>query len=325
MTKLEKAKKAMLSMQRYSWEQGVASQAMLESGEAEWTILLAREAVHRSVEDGRVAIMGNFPGITDPCSNGEPIGFARDTSGEKIFDDKFKKLLEWAMVRAPRNSEGVIYHQESAPEFWVDSFYMLPPFLAYAGKYREAIKQINGWWKALFDVDKKLLSHMWEDDKKIFTRKAFWGVGNGWAMAGMARVVFLLPEKHFAEKQILIERIKTLISSSLVLQRPDSLFHDVLDDKESFVETNFAQMLAYTIYRGILDNWIEKDDQGLEWLEKANAIRSAVNGKVDGFGYVHGVCGAPDFSHHGFAVEGQAFYILMEAMANKLGFTSSDV
>ncbi len=64
MSKLNKVKKAMLAMQRYSWEQGVAAQAMLESDEIEWAILLAREAVHRGVQDGRVAWMGNFPGIS---------------------------------------------------------------------------------------------------------------------------------------------------------------------------------------------------------------------------------------------------------------------
>lgn len=309
----------MMAMQRYAWEQGVAAQAMLESGEIEWATLLAREAVHRGVQDGRVAWMGNFPGITDPCSNGEAIGVVKDVTGDPIFYDAFQKLLQWALVSAPRNETGIIYHQESAPEFWVDSFYMLPPFLAYAGYYNEALKQIDGWWKALFDAQEGLLSHIWHDGEKTFTRKDFWGVGNGWAISGMSRVIAFLPEHLKTEKEVLVNRIKTILKSSVKFQRQDALFHDVINEPNSFVETNFAQMLAYTIYRGIIDKWLCKNEDGIDWLDIADNIRKAANAKVDSYGYVHGVCGAPDFSHQGYAVEGQAFFILMESAATKLG------
>ena len=42
--KIEKVKNAMLSMQRYSWEQGVAVRALMEMGETELVIQLAKEA-----------------------------------------------------------------------------------------------------------------------------------------------------------------------------------------------------------------------------------------------------------------------------------------
>ena len=42
-------------------------------------------------------------------------------------------------------------------------------------------------------------------------------------------------------------------------------------------------------------------------------MRQAVYQKVDQFGLVQGVCGAPNFDHPGTATEGQAFFLLMEA------------
>ena len=42
---------AMLSMQRRAWEQGVASQALLELGENELVILLAKDAVVNQKKD----------------------------------------------------------------------------------------------------------------------------------------------------------------------------------------------------------------------------------------------------------------------------------
>ena len=45
MDKRKKAAMALLCMQRYSWEQGTAMQAFLESGEDEIVLKMAKEAV----------------------------------------------------------------------------------------------------------------------------------------------------------------------------------------------------------------------------------------------------------------------------------------
>jgi hypothetical protein len=66
-------------------------------------------------------------------------------------------------------------------------------------------------------------------------------------------------------------------------------------------------MLAYVIYRGVAGGYLERS-----LLARADAMRDAANGKVDEYGIVQGVCGAPFFSSPGTAAEGQAFYILME-------------
>ena len=43
---VNKVKKAMMSMQRFSWEQGVAAQALLESGgDDDTVILMAKDSV----------------------------------------------------------------------------------------------------------------------------------------------------------------------------------------------------------------------------------------------------------------------------------------
>jgi rhamnogalacturonyl hydrolase YesR len=188
---------------------------------------------------------------------------------------------------------------------------MLPPFLAAAGHYDEAIKQIKGYWKLLYSSEKQLLSHIWQDEKKVFIRKDFWGVGNGWAMAGIARVIKMLPPEMNSDKLELIEMVKILIDSALSYIREDGFFYDVIDNKDTFVETNFSQMLAYTMYRGMTGGWLGK------WYQhRADMIRAAVDTKVDPYGLVQDVCGAPKFSSPGVAAEGQAFYLLMEAAAN---------
>lgn len=310
-TVIEKVKRAALSMQRYNWEQGVLAQAFLESGEKETAILLAVEAAHRQDELGRCAAIGPAFSATDPCAVGEALIYACEQTGDPSLLRARDRLLHWALVDAPRNPGGIVYHLLDAPQFWVDSFYMLPPFLARAGCFSEAMKQIDGYWNALFDPASGLLSHQWDDGRKQFLRKAAWGVGNGWAAAGMARVIALLPPGMDDARKKLIARTNGLIRRVLSLQRPDGMLHDVLDDPSTFPEINCGQMIAYTICRSVQEGWLECD-----LIPAAERIRSTAESQVDRFGFIQNVCGAPTFDGPGMAPEGQAFFILMEAAAS---------
>ena len=310
---IEKVKRAMLSMQRAVWEQGVAMQAMLELGETELVILMAKDAVVRQSRDGRLAMLGEEFALSDACSPGEALLWAANKTGDPVLMKGFEHLLDYVLQSAPRNKDGIIYHFTNIPQVWSDSMYMLPPFLAIAGKYNEAIKQIDGAWSCLWNNDKKLLSHMWDCDKQSFARKDCWGVGNGWSAAGLTRVICSLPDSMQTEKKKLIGYTQDILEGCLTHMRGDGLFHNIVDDARSFIETNLSQMLAYTIYRGVKGEWIDK-----RYIEKADKMRAAANSKIDALGLVQGVCGSPEFDHPGTATEGQAFFIMMEVAYNEL-------
>ena len=305
---LNKVKQAALAMQRHNWEQGVLAQAFLECGDTETAILLAVEGANRQNNEGRCCHIADSTASTDPCAVGEALLFACEQTGDPRLIAAKDRLLDWALHKAPRSPEGIVYHFSNGTEFWVDSMYMLPPFLARAGYYDEALKQLDGYWNALFLPEKGLLAHRWDDAQKQFIRKDVWGVGNGWACAGMARVRSLLPESHAESKKQLEERIRLLLTSALRYQREDGMFHDVLDDPSAFPEINCGQMFAYTIYRGVREGWLERS-----LLEAADRIRTAAHACVDRYGLVHNVCGMPIFDHSFVAPEGQAFFMLMEA------------
>lgn len=305
---LEKVKKAALCMQRYSWEQGVLAQAFLESGDTDTAVLLAVEGAHRQLPDGRCAHIGNPGAVTDPCAIGEALLFACRETGAPFLQEARERLLKWAVLDAPRTADGIVYHVDYGPEVWVDSFYMLPPFLACAGLYDEAMRQLNGYFGILLDESKNLLAHRYHCGSGTFIRKECWGVGNGWAMAGMARVIRLLPAQMDREKALLIQRVRLLLDAALPLQMANGMFHDVLDDAGTFPEVNFGQMLAYTVYSGVKEGWL-----GAEYLPFADKARAAAHAQVDRFGLVRNVCGMPHFDRPFVAPEGQAFFILMEA------------
>jgi unsaturated rhamnogalacturonyl hydrolase len=304
----KKVMAAMLAMQRRAWEQGVAAQALLELGEEELVVLLAKDAVVNQLKDGRLGLNeGNAP-VTDPAASGESVLFAAQKTRDEYLKNAAERMLEFLLYKAPRTRKGIIHHNYIENMIWVDSIYMSPPFLAIAGHPQEAVKQIIGYREILFDPTARLYSHIWDEDRQEFVRKAFWGVGNGWAAAGITRVIRSLPNDMRSEKELLIGFVHELLAGCLRHQRADGLFHNILDDPNSFVETNTAQMLSYTIFRGVKAGWL---DHSL--LNAANSMRQAGYAKVDEFGLVQGACGAPHFDRPGTATEGQAFFLLMEA------------
>lgn len=79
--RVKKAAQALLSMQRHSWEQGVAMQAFLEIGDMETVTAMAFESINRSIEDGRAAVIGATDGVADHLS----VGGGRDKKGLRAY------------------------------------------------------------------------------------------------------------------------------------------------------------------------------------------------------------------------------------------------
>jgi rhamnogalacturonyl hydrolase YesR len=306
--------RALLAMQRHHWEHGTAAQAFLESGETDLVVVMAREAVQRQSPDGRLAVIGDPYNSNDPAASGEAVLYAAKRTGDPALADGARRMLDWLLEGAPRSADGTIYHLTNRRQIWVDGLYMAPPFLAVAGYHAQALAQIEGYRKALWDPSARLFHHVWDDAEGRFSRPAFWGVGNGWAAAGMVRVAAALPEGMAAERDRIVGYVREVVDGCLANLRPDGLFHDFLDDPSSFVETNAAQQIGYAIYRSVALGWF---DAG--YLATADRMRAAARAKVDEYGLVMGVCAAPRFDRPGYAPEGQAFFLLIEAAAKLAG------
>lgn len=308
--KIERVKTAALGMQRYDWEQGTIGQAFLEMGELDLAISFAWGAILRQ-ENGRFSVMkGNGP-ITDCSSIGEVVLFAAAKTGDPIFKKGANEMLEVFYKSEHKTPEGILFHTQE-PTKWMmsDANYMLPPFLAASGDYKEAIKQIDGWRKYLYNPDDHLYSHIYDYENQSFKRKDYWGTGNGWSTAGFCRVIRMLPDNMKEEKIKLVGYTKDLIDGCLKYMNPDGTFHDVINNPGTFIEVNLAQMLAYSIFRGVKAGFIEKS-----YLGKAELMRKAANDRIDELGYIHDVCGCPGFDRSYFSPEAQAFYLLMESAA----------
>lgn len=310
---INNVKRALLAMQRHSWEQGTAMQAFLEQGDMDIVIAMAKEAVYRRQPDGRLANIGDIHAVTDHCAVGEALIAAYNATNDTDLKHGLDVLLEWALKKAPRTGKGIVYHLDNIHQIWSDSMFMLPPFLAAAGYYDEALLNMYGYWDILFDSPAQLMSHIFDTDKNSFSHKNHWGGGNGWTLAGIARVYDLLPAQYEADKTRIAQMGKTLLDGILGHVRPDGFFHDIIDESDTFIETNLSQMTAYTIYRAVHSKWLDN-----HYLEIAEKLYTSAYAKIDKYGLVQDCCGAPFFDKAGVSPEGQAFHLLMNAARSKI-------
>jgi unsaturated rhamnogalacturonyl hydrolase len=310
--RIQLATSAAMAMQRRDWEQGILAQAMLETGDREHVILLTKAAILQQTPDGRMGVVVRG-GATDPAMGGAAYAKAAEWTGDTEIHRATDRLLEWIRHKAPRNADGILFHTLDGPEMWSDGFNCAPPFLAAVGLYDEALKQIEGYRQRLWNPEKRLIAHIWDEGKRQLKDPNFWGGGNGWAAAGLARVIRSLSAERGRDRDRLGEFARQIVEGCLGHQRADGLFYDVVDRPETFVETNLAQMLAYVVYEGVAGGWLPEN-----YRTHADRMRDAARSKMDENGFVQGVCSAPDFNKPGTSTEAQAFCILMEAASMRV-------
>lgn len=150
---------------------------------------------------------------------------------------------------------------------WCDALFMSPPALAMASRAtgdRRYLDFMNRmWWKTtayLYDKEE----HLYYRDSRFFTekspngRKVFWSRGNGWVLAGLARVLQNLPA-DYPERGRYVELFREMSSRIASLQQSDGYWRTSLLDPESLPlpETSgtgfYVYALAWGVNEGILD------------------------------------------------------------------------
>ena len=314
--KMQKVINAMLSMQRYPWEQGVCAQALYEAGMDELWIPMAYDAIKRMGADGRLALVGGDVVVSDPAANGEVCLRAYEKTGDVFFKDGAEKMLDYLLNKAPRTSDGIICHNTvsfaegfSPYQLWIDGLYMVPPFLAVMGRLDEAAEQIRGYIRHLYDKEAHLFYHIVDTEDGRFVRKLHWATGNGWAMLGLCRVIEEAERKGRSDISLEFTTVlKEVLSAMLTYALPDGRFHDILDATESFIDGTSSMMTAAVIYRGNACGYL---DIGTKVADKAV---ETVAGKIDEYGLIREVSGCPDFVSEGTSAEAQAAYIMALSM-----------
>ena len=203
-----------------------------------------------------------------------------------------------------RLEDGTFFRKEMMHHFhnmtmWADDLYMSVPFLVRYSQFTgdqkyldDAANQFFGFKKRLFMPEEKIMSHVY-DFKYDSKTNVPWGRGNGWVVFSMTELLEVLPEDH-PKRNDLIEFLNTLYEGYLALQDDEGMWHQVLNDHESYPETSCTSMFIYAFSRGIRFGWLKNPEKYVKAIYKA--WKGISKTSVDSNGNVYGVCRGSEFS-----------------------------
>jgi rhamnogalacturonyl hydrolase YesR len=151
--------------------------------------------------------------------------------------------------------------------WWCDALFMAPPVLTRMSEITGDRKYIDAmdvqYWRTynrLFDHKEKLFAR---DERFIERRSAngkkiFWSRGQGWVVAGLARMLESMPEDYPSRPQY-VKLFQEMLGSIAKLQQADGLWRASLLDLKAHPEPEtsgtafFTYAMAFGINNGLLD------------------------------------------------------------------------
>ncbi|TBU36627.1 glycosyl hydrolase family 88-domain-containing protein [Dichomitus squalens] len=272
----------------HSWEIGTRAQALTEFDSPSYSVLndsslpplqgsapssldevvsIARSVVQNLTNVGQGAqplIGGTTSGEAagDPASIGVAVLLANWTgagAADKLdYAGAARDQLEYLLEKVPRTSDGAISHRVENVQLWADFVYMVPPFLAYYGVLtrnqtlvQAAYDQCRLYREALVDTD---AGGMWRHIAGNDSDTGHWTTGNGWAAAGMLRVLGTIQHSQYSKSmksqaKDLAGWVSQIHNGIYPHLQTTGLFKNYADDSTSFDDASGTAILASTVYR----------------------------------------------------------------------------
>ena len=249
-----------------------------------------------------------FPGVNqqicwldalDDCGSFASLMLEEDGACSAEVKAIAERVAEYMLREQPRTGAGAFCRRDDT--IWADDMYMSVPFLcryATLTGSSEAMdlcaKQLLLYRDLLFMPEKKIMAHMMclRHGKNNHIP---WCRGNGWVIFSLSELLMKLDPAH-PDRDRLISFFTELTRGYLQLQGDTGLWHQILDDTETYPEASSTAMMICAFCRGIR--------LGLYQGELRNAAEAAVkrawNGlcdtAIDRKGNLYGVCQGSGFS-----------------------------
>ena len=226
-------------------------------------------------------------------------------------------LMRSQLDEHPRNADGGFWHKKIYPnQVWLDGIYMGAPFYAeYAFRnnqvkdYADVINQFLMAARHTYDAKNDLYRHACDVSRKerwadLVTgqSKHSWGRAMGWYAMAFVDALDFIPEHESGRDSMLVIFNKIAAQIKRLQDSKSGLWYQVLDKSGApgnYLESSCSTMFVYSLfkgvrkgyidksylavaikgYKGILDNFIEVDGNGVISITKACAV-AGLGGKV---------------------------------------------
>ncbi len=199
--------------------------------------------------------------------------------GEYLASERYlapcRESAAWIMEKFPRTREGGLQHMTSDTlndqELWDDTLFMTVLFLANMGRIegkqeyiQEAQYQFLLHAKYLADEKTGLWYHGWTFHGCHNFAGAFWGRGNCWitiAIPEFLQMVSCSQEVRQRLTQLLLAQVESLVR----YQNENGMWHTLIDDPSSYVESSATCGFAYGILRAVHTGLIDESYASAAW------------------------------------------------------------
>lgn len=282
-----------LTLDTWEWPQGVAVYAMYKLYKAtgnKQTLedMRAWYARHlaRGLPSKNVNTMAPMLGMT----------LLYKETGDETYRPIIEEWSQWVMTQMPRTQEGGLQHITSddvnEQQLWDDTLYMTCLFLYQAGDAlgREDMKQEAEYQfllhiKYLHSPKTGLWYHGYCFQGRHHFGQAYWGRGNSWFTACAVDFAEWIPDGPV--RRLILNTWQEQCKALLSVQDPESgLWHTLLDQPDSYLETSASAAIAYGLLKGSRLGLLDEDCRAAgEKALQGVIAQVAEDGTVQGVSY----------------------------------------
>lgn len=203
------------------------------------------------------------------------MSFVAEYAGREDYMEVCKEWAEWIMTEFPRTEEGGLQHitsdTENKQQLWDDTLFMTVLFLANMGRMlgrkdyiQEATYQFMLHIKYLCDKKTGLWFHGWSFLEKSNFVEALWGRGNCWVTIAIPEFLGMV-ECSEVEKRVLVNALQKQIRSLAEYQDASGMWHTLIDDADSYVESSATSGFAYGILKSVRMGLVDSKYEECAW------------------------------------------------------------
>jgi len=188
------------------------------------------------------------------------------------------------------------FTRETPEEYttWVDDMFMGIPFVVHSALlakdpvekkkwFDEAVKQVIGFNKAVYDPTMNLYMHAQYSNRKA--KLPYWSRANGWGVFAATVVLEHLPKNHPGYKTVM-DIYRKHITAVASYQNAKGFYHQLLNDPNSYEEVSGTGIFTMAIAKGVNKGWLDAK----KFRPIAEKGWNAIKTQIEPDGTVHNIC-----------------------------------